>query len=70
MDDTTTTTTNGTRDKKLQDELMESAHRIWLAGLGALRWLSSWLESGKWQYFGYYCLAFALLTGGVAAAGG
>ncbi len=36
MDDTTTTTTNGTRDKKLQDELMESAHRIWLAGLGAL----------------------------------
>jgi len=28
-------TTNG-REKKLQDELMESAHRIWLAGLGAL----------------------------------
>src|SRR5262249_7055864 len=26
----------GGRDKKLQDELMESAHRIWLAGLGAL----------------------------------
>src|SRR6202035_4208527 len=24
------------RDKKLQDELMESAHRIWLAGLGPL----------------------------------
>ena len=34
--DENTTTTNGTRDKKLQDELMESAHRIWLAGLGAL----------------------------------
>jgi len=32
MDDNTT----GSRDKKLQDELMESAHRIWLAGLGAL----------------------------------
>ena len=32
MDSNTTTG----RDKKLQDELMESAHRIWLAGLGAL----------------------------------
>jgi poly(hydroxyalkanoate) granule-associated protein len=32
MDDNTT----GSREKKLQDELMESAHRIWLAGLGAL----------------------------------
>jgi len=32
MDDNTT----GSRDRKLQDELMESAHRIWLAGLGAL----------------------------------
>ena len=40
-----------------------------IAGLGALRWLSSWLESGKWQYFGYYCVGFALLMGGVAAAG-
>lgn len=27
-----------------------------LAGLVALRWLSSWLEHGRWQYFGYYCL--------------
>lgn len=26
-----------------------------LAGLVALRWLSSWLEQGKWKYFGYYC---------------
>jgi len=29
------------------------------AGLLALRWLSSWLESGRWRYFGYYCLAAA-----------
>ena len=29
------------------------------AGLGALRWLSSWLEKGRWKYFGYYCLAAA-----------
>jgi undecaprenyl-diphosphatase len=27
-----------------------------LAGLVALRWLSSWLERGRWSYFGYYCL--------------
>jgi undecaprenyl-diphosphatase len=27
-----------------------------LAGLAALRWLSSWLESGKWHLFGVYCL--------------
>ncbi len=26
------------------------------AGLVALRWLSSWLESGKWYLFGIYCL--------------
>jgi undecaprenyl-diphosphatase len=27
-----------------------------LAGLVALKWLSSWLESGKWYLFGIYCL--------------
>jgi undecaprenyl-diphosphatase len=27
-----------------------------LAGLVALRWLSRWLEAGRWQYFGFYCL--------------
>ncbi len=27
-----------------------------LAGLAALRWLSSWLESGRWYLFGAYCL--------------
>ncbi len=26
------------------------------AGLLALRWLSSWLESGRWWLFGVYCL--------------
>ena len=30
-----------------------------LAGLLALKWLSRWLESGRWQWFGYYCLAAA-----------
>jgi undecaprenyl-diphosphatase len=27
-----------------------------LAGLLALRWLSSWLERGRWYYFGIYCV--------------
>lgn len=28
-----------------------------LAGLMALKWLSSWLEKGRWSLFGLYCLA-------------
>jgi undecaprenyl-diphosphatase len=27
-----------------------------LAGLVALRWLSSWLEEGRWYWFGVYCV--------------
>ncbi len=27
-----------------------------IAGLLALRWLSGWLESGRWYIFGIYCL--------------
>ncbi|MBS0463316.1 MAG: undecaprenyl-diphosphate phosphatase [Proteobacteria bacterium] len=30
-----------------------------LAGLLALRWLSSWLERGRWYFFGCYCLLAA-----------
>lgn len=30
-----------------------------LAGLVALRWLSGWLENGRWHYFGFYCFAAA-----------
>jgi undecaprenyl-diphosphatase len=33
-----------------------------LAGLVALKWLSSWLENGRWYLFGIYCL---LASGGV-----
>jgi undecaprenyl-diphosphatase len=29
------------------------------AGLLALKWLSRWLEAGRWMWFGYYCLAAA-----------
>ncbi len=35
-----------------------------VAGLAALRWLSGWLETGRWHYFGFYCFAAAA---GVAA---
>jgi len=31
-----------------------------VAGLAALRWLSRWLEQGRWSYFGIYCLVAAL----------
>ena len=36
------------------------------AGWLALRWLSSWLESGRWYLFGFYCFAasaFVLVFG-------
>ena len=32
------------------------------AGLLALRWLSRWLEQGRWHLFGFYCLAASLLV--------
>ena len=31
-----------------------------LAGLSALRWLSAWLERGRWYVFGIYCLFAAV----------
>jgi undecaprenyl-diphosphatase len=33
-----------------------------LAGLAALRWLSKWLEQGRWHIFGVYCLVAALVV--------
>jgi undecaprenyl-diphosphatase len=30
-----------------------------LAGLLALKWLSGWLEGGRWKFFGFYCLLAA-----------
>jgi undecaprenyl-diphosphatase len=32
------------------------------AGLLALRWLSRWLEQGRWYYFGIYCLVAAVVV--------
>ncbi|MGH8296957.1 MAG: undecaprenyl-diphosphate phosphatase, partial [Steroidobacteraceae bacterium] len=34
-----------------------------LAGLLALKWLSRWLETGRWHFFGIYCLAAAIAVG-------
>ena len=31
-----------------------------IAGLGALKWLSQWLEGGRWKFFGFYCLAASI----------
>jgi undecaprenyl-diphosphatase len=31
-----------------------------LAGLVALKWLSSWLENGRWYLFGIYCLVASI----------
>ena len=33
-----------------------------LAGLVALKWLSRWLESGRWHLFGIYCLVAAIVV--------
>ena len=30
-----------------------------IAGLIALKWLSAWLESGRWYIFGGYCIVFS-----------
>jgi undecaprenyl-diphosphatase len=33
-----------------------------LAGLAALRWLSSWLEDGRWYLFGIYCIVASFVV--------
>jgi undecaprenyl-diphosphatase len=40
-----------------------------LAGLVALRWLSSWLEGGRWYLFGIYCLIASAVVFGLYHAG-
>ena len=39
------------------------------AGLLALRWLSRWLEAGRWQHFGFYCLGASVVIFLLAAEG-
>ncbi len=40
-----------------------------LAGLVALKWLSRWLESGRWYLFGVYCLIAGAIVGALHFAG-
>lgn len=40
-----------------------------VSGLFALRWLSSWLEHGRWHYFGYYCLVASAVVFALYRAG-
>ena len=40
-----------------------------LAGLLALRWLSRWLEGGRWYLFGIYCLVAAAVVAALHRAG-
>jgi undecaprenyl-diphosphatase len=40
-----------------------------LAGLVALKWLSRWLESGRWYLFGIYCLIAAAAVAALYYAG-
>ena len=39
------------------------------AGLLALKWLSRWLESGRWYLFGIYCLIAAVAVAALHRAG-
>lgn len=57
-------------------QTQELLHLVWpsllgmvlsfLAGLVALRWLSRWLEGGRWHYFGVYCLLASAAVFGFA----
>ena len=40
-----------------------------VAGLLALKWLSGWLENGRWYLFGVYCLIAAAAVGGLYFTG-
>ena len=40
-----------------------------LAGLVALKWLSAWLEEGRWYLFGIYCLVASIVVFGLYHAG-
>jgi len=40
-----------------------------IAGLIALKWLSAWLERGRWVYFGVYCIFAAAVVAALHFAG-
>jgi undecaprenyl-diphosphatase len=64
---------------------LEQASGMWVAGepstalvgmavafissLAALQWITAWLKQGKWQLFGYYCLAASIAMATFAVLG-
>lgn len=55
-------TTTGTAYLALSSLFLPSLFGMvfsFLTGLLALKWLSAWLEHGRWYLFGIYCLAFS-----------
>ncbi|MGH8217561.1 MAG: undecaprenyl-diphosphate phosphatase [Steroidobacteraceae bacterium] len=40
-----------------------------IAGLIALKWLSAWLERGRWVYFGVYCIVAAAVVAALYLSG-
>ncbi len=48
---------------------MLGAACAFVAGLLALRWLSRWLENGRWYWFGVYCLVAAAAVAALHHAG-
>ncbi|WP_288409075.1 undecaprenyl-diphosphate phosphatase [Acinetobacter soli] len=55
-------TTTGTAHLALSSLFLPSLFGMvfsFLTGLLALKWLSAWLEHGRWYLFGIYCLAFS-----------
>lgn len=55
-------TTTGTAHLTLSSLFLPSLFGMvfsFLTGLLALKWLSAWLEHGRWYLFGIYCLAFS-----------
>jgi len=55
-------TTTGTAHLALSSLFLPSLFGMvfsFLTGLLALKWLSAWLEHGRWYLFGIYCLTFS-----------
>lgn len=55
-------TTTGTAHLALSSLFLPSLFGMvfsFLTGLLALKWLSAWLEHGRWYLFGIYCLVFS-----------
>ncbi|SCK22396.1 undecaprenyl-diphosphate phosphatase [Vogesella sp. LIG4] len=53
---------NGTSLLQLVGPSLVGMLLSFVAGLLALRWLSRWLEQGRWHFFGAYCLVAAVVV--------